>query len=248
MLLKSVMVLGIALWTSWVGAVTDAERNGSGMMNARKVLADEGATNGVRVLFLGNSITLHGPLAKIGWTNAWGMAASAKEKDYVHIMTRGIEAHTGRAATVRVRNLALFERNYRTWDVARELADVVDFKPDYLILALGENVPNLATPADAADYGAAFDRLVGCFMRGPKKPQGVVRGVFWANPTKDEQMRRVAAAYGLPFVRLDISKEPGMMAHGLFKHQGVANHPGDRGMAEIARRLLIALFPPPAQN
>ena len=46
----------------------------------------------------------------------------------------------------------------------------------------------------------------------------------------------------VPFVALDICDQPGMKATGLFRHPGVAAHPSDRGMAEIARRLLKALF------
>lgn len=96
----------------------DAERHGSGMMNAAAVSKDRAAADGVKVLFLGNSITLHGSLPKIGWTNVWGMAASAAEKDYVHLVTCGIEAKTGRKADLRIRNLADFERNFRTWSPA----------------------------------------------------------------------------------------------------------------------------------
>lgn len=41
-------------------------------------------SSGLRVMFVGNSITLHGVKEDIGWMNCWGMAASTKEKDYVH--------------------------------------------------------------------------------------------------------------------------------------------------------------------
>ena len=39
--------------------------------------------SGIRVLFVGNSITRHGAAPQIGWYNDCGMAASSKEKDYV---------------------------------------------------------------------------------------------------------------------------------------------------------------------
>ena len=47
--------------------------------------------SGVRVLFVGNSITLHGVSPSIGWHGEWGMAASEKAKDYVHLMMDKID-------------------------------------------------------------------------------------------------------------------------------------------------------------
>ena len=48
-----------------------------------------------RVLFLGNSITLHGVHKPYGWLNYCGMAASVPEKDYVHVLAAALEARTG---------------------------------------------------------------------------------------------------------------------------------------------------------
>ena len=36
---------------------------------------------------LGNSITRPPPLAEIGWPHNWGMAATALEKGFVHLLT-----------------------------------------------------------------------------------------------------------------------------------------------------------------
>ena len=36
--------------------------------------------DGIRILFVGNSITLHGPKADIGWDGNWGMAASCQKR------------------------------------------------------------------------------------------------------------------------------------------------------------------------
>ena len=45
----------------------------------------------VKVLFIGNSITRHEPKPEIGWDNDWGMAASCRENDYVHVAVRFLE-------------------------------------------------------------------------------------------------------------------------------------------------------------
>ena len=43
-----------------------------------------------KILFLGNSITRHGPSQAVGWSGDWGMAASAREKDFVHLVTSSL--------------------------------------------------------------------------------------------------------------------------------------------------------------
>ena len=77
----------------------------------------------LKVLYLGHSMTRHGPSQKIGWTNDWGMAASAREKDYAHLVARGIEAKTGRKTEIRLRNIASFERNLAGFDMAGQFAE-----------------------------------------------------------------------------------------------------------------------------
>ena len=220
----------------------DAARHASSMMNPNGISGRIGEKGGVKVAFIGNSITLHESLPSIGWTNSFGMAASAAERDYVHLMTRGIELSTGRPAEVIVRNLADFERNFERYDVANGLKDVVAFEPDYLVVALGENVANLPTAERQAAYREAFLRLMKLFLAGKSRPATVVRGVFWANPSKDAAMASVAGELGVPFVpTADLGADRAMTAYGLFKHGGVQAHPGDRGMAAIADRLLKAL-------
>ena len=93
-----------------------------------------------RVLYLGNSITLHGPAPAIGWTGTWGMAASAKEKDYVSLLTADLAKAAGTRPEIQVRNIADFERGHVTFDLAKEFKAELAFAPDIVILAIGENV------------------------------------------------------------------------------------------------------------
>ena len=97
-----------------------------------------------RILFLGNSITLHGPAPAIGWLGNWGMAASSEEKDYVHLLTSSIARLSGKRPEIQVANIADFERNYEAYDRAR-FKKHFDFKADIVVVAIGENVPALVT-------------------------------------------------------------------------------------------------------
>ena len=91
-----------------------------------------------RLLVLGNSITRHGPAPKIGWTGDWGMAASAEEKDFVHLVSRGLGS-----PALKAMNIADFERDLEASDVQARFKAAWDFKPTLVIVAIGENVAAL---------------------------------------------------------------------------------------------------------
>lgn len=99
-----------------VAFADDAEKMNSGMMNLGSALGTAERIDGgkFRVLVYGNSIALHAPKADIGWTNCWGMAASAPGKDFAHLVVSGLEVKLGKKADFRIRNLWALERNFTT--------------------------------------------------------------------------------------------------------------------------------------
>ena len=195
-----------------------------------------------RILFVGNSIALHGAKASIGWTNTCGMAASAPEKDYVHIVTRAVGTTTGTAPVTMVQNIADFERRYETYDLA-QLKKALDFKADTIIVAIGENVPALSSDEAKAKFKASILKLLTA-LKGSNSPTILVRSSFWQNKTKDEILQQACQEAGGVFVDIsDLSKDESHFARSerSYAHSGVGAHPGDKGMQAIADALLIAL-------
>ena len=68
-----------------------------------------------RIMFIGNSITMHGALKSIGWFGNWGMAASAMEKDYVHLFMSGVLERFPNASFCIVQ-ASCWEQNYKNFD------------------------------------------------------------------------------------------------------------------------------------
>ena len=88
--------------------------------------------SGVRVMFVGNSITKHAPKPQIGWTNDCGMAASSIDKDYVHILERRI-GEIDKDAAFGLLQVAHFEHEFADMDPAVYYSQQIKFKPDVVI-------------------------------------------------------------------------------------------------------------------
>ena len=187
----------------------------------------------MKILYLGNSITLHGINHDIGWHGEWGMAASAPDNDYVHVLNRMIGEHTGEPVESTVRNIADFERAPDTFDLAA-FAELRDRKPDLLILRICENTPEDKTDA----FGEAYLRLIRYFMRDGLRIFAV--GGFWKHERRETCIRRAEAISGVQYVSLEHLHSEAYRASGQFEHGGVAAHPSDRGMEEIARAIFAA--------
>jgi len=196
-----------------------------------------------RVLFLGNSITRHGPAPKIGWNDDWGMAATALEKDFVHLVASGLGELAGKKPEIMLKNIADFERGLGTYDIAANLKSELAFKPTLVIVAIGENVAALQTEEAKAQFKAGLQKLLDA-LKNSGRPSLIVRSCFWPDQTKDEILRQACAAAGGTFVDIAaLGKDESNYARSERKieHAGVAAHPGDKGMKAIADAILSAL-------
>lgn len=222
---------------------SDAERMHATEMNAgipasREILRG----GGFRVLVYGNSIAHHRPSAKIGWTNSWGMAASSLDRDFASLTVKGLEERLGKKADYRVKTLYRLECDPRAFEVEKTLADDVAFRPDYVVIAIGENVRSLATDEEKDVYRTRLEEIARMFRKDGRNPKIVYRSPFWRNELKARLTKEAAEATGSLYVDAGpLGDDPANKALGLFAHPGVAGHPGDRGMAALADLILKAL-------
>jgi hypothetical protein len=196
-----------------------------------------------RILFLGNSITLHGPKADIGWTGNWGMAASSEEKDYVHLVTSAVAQQTGSMPQIKVSNIADFERGFATYDVEAQMHELFSFEPDLVVLAIGENVPALTSEEAKAQFKVGVLKILGCAL-AKRHPLVVVRSSFWADGARDQLLKEACQEANAIFVDAGpLGRESANAARSerSFTHEGVAIHPGDRGMKAIADAIVQAV-------
>ena len=204
------------------------------MVNASSIVSYMGNKNApLKILVVGNSITRHGPKPDIGWTRDWGMAASAPEKDYVHLLYAKLRA-AGVEPYMMIRQASGWEIGYLNEDILDKFTEEHAFDADIVIYRLGENVKKETKYAFREKLEAFIHHIC---------PRGKVifTTCFWKNEIVDDGIRDLAAKRGEPCVDIQCEDEA-QTAIGLFDHKGVAMHPGDKGMEMIAERIVQAVL------
>jgi hypothetical protein len=162
------------------------------------------------------------------------MAASSREKDYVHLLESAVKKLDGDASFC-VCQVADWERSYKNGSEVFSLyGKAREFGADIIVLRFVENVN--PREFDPESFKSELKKLIE-FLNGTGKAQLIFTTSFWKHPA-DAQIRTLAEELGAPCVALgDLGEDDSMKAVNLFDHKGVANHPGDKGMEAIANRI-----------
>ncbi len=193
-----------------------------------------------KVIFIGDSITQHAPnIAKLDWSGNYGMAASAEDKDYVHLFMAKLAEQQGREP-----ELSVYAKGGGT--LAGQLKFLDDFasaNADIAVVQMGEN-------DKLHDHGVGFrrdyGRILEALRKGNPKAQIFCFGV-WSptrgNTEKDAIIQQLCEKYDADFVSLSAANaDPANQAgtEGRFTNKGVNWHPGDKGMQAMADALWSA--------
>ncbi len=207
-----------------------------------EVQADYDASD-YRWLPIGNSITVHAPNEV--WWNKTGMAASAADKDYVHLVAAFLNSTQGKTAC--------HPFYFRDWEISPEhraetlamLDPYLDPRLNLVTIQLGENAEDLTT------FEEDYEALIHYVQEKAPDARILVIGDFWTMGERDRMKQEAAANTGAEFVSLEEIRDRTEYQAGLgtevydpqnrshtIENEDVARHPGDSGMQYIAGRIV----------
>ena len=201
------------------------------------------ATSGKSILFIGNSITLHGKCSY--WWGEWGMAASSRASDYVHKVVRKLK-NGGVEPKFACLNFAVWETmHYDRAETLQLLDKFLGEEWTWVVVQLGENVHELTS------LESDFEELIDYVSSRLPSSRIIILDNVWNLPESHRMKQNVAGNNGVDFIDLSDLWDDKSLLCGLgtevesddgerhiVEHNGVAAHPGDAYMAEIAGRLL----------
>jgi hypothetical protein len=184
-----------------------------------------------RIVFIGNSLTLHPASKDLDWPNHWGMAASTQDRDYAHL--------TGAALKLPV---SIFSFSSLELDPVANVPRIAEVAPvidatTLVVVELGDNV----LPAKLGPFAGAYGKLLTTASRGLRV---VCVSTWWRNPSTDAVIRQQCMLRGGRYVDIgDIFSDPASQDRQgtQFSNAAVNAHPHDGGMARIADRVAAAL-------
>lgn len=203
-----------------------------------------------KCLFIGDSITLHAPNEKLGWEGNWGMAASSRDKDFVHQVHQylcGIQKGNEPELLISGRDTGQAGRIGNALDVIDQLTA---FHADFIVIQLGENEKKAEVTRE--NFLAKYDRLVALLRRASPEALIVCTGVWTPNcenprkSLKEDFIKEVCEKYNCVFVDIaPIASQPENAAWEDKRHKnnGVRWHPGDAGMRGYAEAIITAIKP-----
>lgn len=200
----------------------------------------------MNLLFIGNSITKHGKCSY--WPGEWGMAASSPKNDYVHLLVKKLRKSG--------QHVEYADINFSKWEIMDHdrdevlllLDDLLKISYDYIVLQLGENVFSIDT------LEGDFYSLLKYLKKSSPDADILVCSSFFIKDDVDDIKRRVCSKIKevkyvsfkdirgiVPYIagnNIEI-KLDNKIFH--INHNGVAIHPGDKGMEIYADRLFEAI-------
>ncbi len=135
---------------------------------------DVSEPNPLKILVLGNSISLHGSSSGVGWfaPDGQGMAATSLDKDFAHVTLSKAQQENPNVE-MKITSGWSLEANFDQWEtlIPSEYQTSVDYGADIIIVEIGENInnnenegslggnfdnPNLFTQTDCENIVNAF--------------------------------------------------------------------------------------------
>jgi len=180
------------------------------------------------VVILGNSITYSPNNTPIGWFGDWGMAATVQDSDYVHILINHFKVKNPNVQ-VKVKNIEPFEVDPLHYDLDAELDALKSIKPDLVLIRIGENV---SADVDLKMFNERYTALINYFKADNANVIVLSGGSIWGSVVDNVMIKHP------PYVLLkSIVNDGSNFSLGLFTDAGVAAHPSDKGMRNIAALL-----------
>lgn len=195
-----------------------------------------GADSTITCLFLGNSLTYHDVIDEEPAKGKRGLTATSVDKDYVHVLVKMIAEEHHVNIRYSVLNIAQFERTFtkHSFEIGK-LALAENKRPDYLFVQIGENVAK-DDIIDTKKYEDEYTKLLALFPNSKR----IITIPFWPDKNKEYATTNIAIrsnSYLVDISHLGDGTDINNFSSSYkeYKMPGVGAHPGDYGMANIAK-------------